>query len=458
MDDQTPSQAPTPGQVLAGGNPPPAPLNWPIGAPQQNPQTPPQPQTPPTPQQVVNARHNAIGKAASFLFGQERDPNTGQRVKQPSGQLFRSLLAGFLLGGAIGSQSQSTSPTGGFISGLARGGNAVIQQDYQRQQDALAQRQKQQSLSLEEQREADEHMQHQAAVAKIIAETSAFHHQQQQHDQDVIDKKNAAAAQYVQSLTDAGGTPAPIAINGQVPANGIYSAPDLAAAFVKDPTILSTPNGVRHFVDTHDASDLEYVDGKGWVNQSGDPVDLSKSTTVRVVDVPENLYRMRLTRTGKELNTIAGYQFVPKDKEDSTFNVPLDAVATLYGQNLKNANSAAQAKQREASAAKSNAQATKGNAPKRGTPAQFAAVEAKKAAALAKAEANYERDGDQDVLQKAKTAAQNSYEAEIKALGGTVTQPPTTLPAGPKKGDTQIHAGFIYTFDGQKWVKGQPAQ
>jgi hypothetical protein len=452
MDDQSNSQSQTVGQALAG-TPPPQPA---APTPQQQP-VPPQP----TPQMVETARHAAIGKAAAFLFGQERDPQTGAPVKQSNGSVWKSLLAGALLGGAIGSDSRSTSPTGGFISGLARGGNAVIQQDYQRQQDAIAQRQKQQAMSLEEQRAADEHVEHQAAVAKIIAETSSFHHQQQQHDQDVIDKKNAAAAQYVQTLTDAGGTPAPIAINGKVPDNGIYSAPDLAAAFVKDPSILMAPSGaVRHFVDTHNASDLQYVAGQGWVDATGDPVDLSKSTTVRAIDVPENLYRMRLQRTGKELNTIAGYQFVPKDKEDSTFNVPLDAVATLYGQNLKNANAAAQAKQRDANAAKANAQANKPNVPKRGTPVQFSAVEAKKAAALAKAEANYERNGDEDALEKAKAAAQNSYEAEIKALGGTVTQQqsPSTPPVGPKKGDTQIHSGYVYTFNGSQWIKGQRAQ
>ena len=28
----------------------------------------------------------------------------------------------------------------------------------------------------------------------------------------------------------------------------------------------------------------------------------------------------------------------------------------------------------------------------------------------------------------------------------------------PKKGETQVHAGFNYTFDGTQWVKGKPAQ
>lgn len=447
-------QPSTPGALLAG--------NVPLYArPGQPPSLPVQPPAP-TPDQVANHnRHAAIGRAAAFLFGRERDPSTGEPIQQRPGDVFRSLLAGALLGGAIGSEGHASGGSvGGFLSGFARGGNAVAQQNYQRQQDEFQRQQAQEKMSLEEQRAADEHILHQATAAQITAQTIAFHHQQQFHDQDVIDQKNAASAQYLQALTEAGGKPAPIAINGKVPTNGVYSAPELAAAFQKDKSILmAPPNTVRHFVDTHSASDLEYVEGKGWVNASGDPVDLSKSTSVRVIDVPENLYHMRLQRTGKELNEIAGYQFVPKEREDQTFNVPLDAVASLYAQNLKNANAGAQAKQREASAAKSNAQANKASTPKRGTPAQFAEVEAKKATALAKAESAYEKDGDEAKLNQAKAAAQSAYEAEVKSLGGSVTRitPPTNKsvvydPRGtPHYVDTNKLKSFLADPQYQGW-------
>lgn len=423
--DQTP-QPDTPGAVLAGNTPLYARAGDPPSLPAQPPAQPPQP----SPQQVADvARHHAIGKAASFLFGAQRDPNTGEPVRQRPGAVFRSLLAGALLGGAIASEGgESGGSVGGFLSGFSRGGNAVMQQQYQRQQDAFERQRQQQQMSIEEQRAAAEHQLHQVSVAKIVAEMTAFHHQQGFHDQDVIDQKNHASAQYLQALTDAGGKPAPIAINGMVPSNGVYDVQELANAFIKDKSILMGPSGtVRHFIDTHSASDLEYVDGKGWVNASGDPVDLSKSTTIRAIDVPESLYRMRLQRTGKELNAIAGYQFIPKEQEDQTFNVPLNAVSDLYSQNLKNLNQQAQAKQRNAAANKSNAQAGKGTT-KRGTPAQFAAVEARKAQALAKAEAAFRNNGTQAELDEAKAAAQSAYEAQIKALGGSVSSgitPPT---------------------------------
>ena len=210
------------------------------------------------------------------------------------------------------------------------------------------------------------------------------------------------------------------------------------------------PNTVRHFVDTHNASDLEYVEGKGWVNERGDPVDLSKSTTVKVIDVPENLYKTRIQHTGKELNTIAGYQLVPKEREDETFNAPLDAYAGLYASNLKNANTAAQAKQRDANAAKAASQAAKAAAAKRGTPAQFAQVEARKSTALAKAERAYENDGDQAALATAKAGAQKAYEDEVVALGGTVT------PAGQRQPGRAAPTPPTHTFSVSAWQKANP--
>ena len=78
---------------------------------------------PPTPQQVVNEKHNALGKVTSFLFGHQVDPSTGEPVKQQPGAIFRSLLAGALLGGAVGREGKATGGSaGGYLTGLARGG------------------------------------------------------------------------------------------------------------------------------------------------------------------------------------------------------------------------------------------------------------------------------------------------------------------------------------------------
>ena len=243
--------------------------------------------------------------------------------------------------------------------------------------------------------------------------------------------ENKASQAYKAVLLDAGGRNAPIAIDGKVPANGEYAAPDLAAAFVKDNSILLGPPGtVRHFVDVHNASDIEYVPGKGWVNEAGDPVDLSKRTVVRVIDVPESLYQKTIKHTGKEINTIAGYQLIPPDQEGNTFNAPLNAYASLFAQNLKNANARAEANKRDADAAKANAQANKPATAKRGTPAQFAQVEAKKAAALAKAEKAYENDGNDAALATAKAGAQK---VTTEDCGTSACEPPRRQLSQPQK-------------------------
>jgi hypothetical protein len=464
-----PNQVQTPGQLLAGAPPT---GNMPLYSRPGQPPSLPGPQAPqpaqPTPQQADTARHHAIGRAASFLFGAQRDPETGEPIKQKPGTLFRSLLAGALLGGAIGSEGNAGGGSvGGFLGGFARGGNAVNQQ-------AQEQAQKRQQLSLEEQKAQDEHTLHQATTAHITAETAAFHHNQEFQDQEAVDRKNAASRAYKQVLLDAGGRSAPIAIDGKVPSNGEYQAPDLAAAYMRDNSILMGPPGtVRHFVDEHSASDIEYVPGKGWVNEAGDPADMSKNTTVRAIDVPENLYQRTIKHTGKEINVIAGYQLIPPDQEDSTFNAPLNSFAGLYVQHLKNANAEAQAKQRDADAAKAKAQANKAATAKRGTPAQFKAVDVWHDAELKKAESDFKKDSKDllgggpkaaaAALEAAKARIEKGYQQQIKDLGGSIApvgsqsgsapaQPAVKPPSGtpPQKATVYDPQGQAHFVDGDK--------
>ena len=435
--DQNPQ---TPGQALAGqppntgdtplasrpGQPPALPAQPPA---QQQQQAPPQP----TPQQAaVSARHHALGQVTSFLFGQQRDPDTGAPVKQQPGAIFRSLLAGAMLGGALGSENSK----GGLLGGLGRGASGVEQQQYQRQQDAQKAAQQKAHLTLEQQQAQDAHTLNEANVAKVTAETASFHHLEAAQDQAAIDKKNAASKQYQQTLIEAGGRIAPIPIDGKVAANGEYSAPDIAKAIIRDPSILHGPSGtIRHFVDLHDASDLEYVDGKGWVNESGDLVDMSKKTMVKAYDVPDNSYGKPMQRTGKDINAIAGYQLIPKDQENNTYNVPLNAITGLYAQNLKNINQGAQAKQRDAAAAKAAAQAAKAAAAKRGTPAQFAQAEAKRSAAVAKALTAYQKgDLDKDGYADAVAEANDSYQKQFNLLNGQPSSAAPTKSGGATPG------------------------
>jgi hypothetical protein len=456
-DSPDPQQ--TPGQVLAGSPPPQqttppqpappppqvqdAPLNSrqgpglsPSGFPQQQ---------RPTPAQAVDLHHRTLGKVTSFLFGNEVDPATGQPVKQSPGLVLRSLLAGALLGASAGLKEGH-----GALGGLAAGGVAGMQFRDQQAQQAQAQADRRKKMSQEEQAAADEHLFHQASTAHLVAETVSFHHLQEAHDQEAIDAKNKAARIYMKTIEDAGGRPA------QIPE---YSARDISDAITKDSSVLfGSPGTVRHFVDLHDAGDIEYVRGKGWLDASGNPANLTMTTMVKVVDVPENLYKVPIHKTGKDINALVGYQLIPKDQEDHVYTMPLDAVSNLYTTNLKNLNQKAQADQREAAANKAKGAA----AGKRGTPAQFRAVEKDKATALAKAETAYQKSDkpEKDALadlNMAKGAAQKSYEDQVKALNGSITptagknaQPSTpTAGAQHKVGDSvTLRDGRTVTIKG----------
>jgi hypothetical protein len=486
MPDPDPQSQPTPGQALAGSPPqqqappPPQPqlqdvaLNArqgpgmapPSGLPQdragreQFNEGPAQP----TPQQRAQAadlaHHSALGKVASVLLGKEVqykvDPNTGAvvpvKVQRSPGEFMRSLVAGALIGAAAGFQH----PQGGFLGGAAQGGAAVLQD--QRTWDEQARAQARQSFKdaqdiqqnqRAKQAAADEHMVHQATAAHLTAETVAFHHLQDSHDQEALDAKNKAAKIYLQTFEAAGAKPASIPVNGKVPANGAYNASELSAALTKDPKILfGAPGTVRHFVDVNNASDVEYVEGKGWVNASGEPANMTKSTLVKVFDVPEDMFKKQLHHTGSEVNAIVGFPLVPEDQLDHDFSGTLDRWTNLYSTNLKNLNQKAQADQREGAAAAAKAKANNAGKPKPATPVQFKTVEKDKATALAKAQAIFDKsmgtDADVARLKNAKAAAQKAYEDQIRVLTGGAN--------GAKGGQINVTdpKGVVHTFTDQK--------
>jgi hypothetical protein len=488
MPDPDPqSQTTTPGQALAGTPPPQqapppppqvqgdmplnsrlAPGQPPSGLPQDragreqfnNQQGPPQQLTPQQKAQAAEvAHHSALGKVASVLLGKEVqyrvDPNTGAvvpvKVQRSPGSFMQSLVAGAILGAAAGFQH----PQGGFLGGAAAGGAAVIQDerawDEQARARALESFKNAQTIQQnqrEKQAAADEHMVHQATAAHLTAETVAFHHLQDSHDQEALDAKNKAAKIYLQTFEAAGAKPASIPVNGKVPANGAYNASELSAALTKDPKILfGAPGTVRHFVDVNNASDVEYVEGKGWVNASGEPANMTKNTLVKVFDVPEDMFKKQLHHTGSEVNAIVGFPLVPEDQLDHDFSGTLDRWTNLYTTNLKNLNQKAQADQREGAAAKAKAQANNAGKPKQGTPGEFDRAIVARDAAIAKATAAYNDPANlrlyrkADELARVKAEAQATYEARVKQLKGA---------KGGQGFNVTDPKGVVHTFTDQK--------
>lgn len=321
--------------------------------------------------------HSVLGRAIKSLVGAihgtetRYQPNsTGgvSEIQTPAkpGAIFRQLLAGALIGGAVGSEpvgskdDEHRRSVGGFLGGFSRGAAGVAQNAQQRDQAAFERAKQQVTMSQEAQRSSDEHTLHQATAAHLAAQTVSLSHQMHLQDAENIEKHNAAAKAYAQALTDSGAIPGKVSINGGEPTD-TAKASDLAAAFVKDPTILkaSSPDYVRHFVLTTDPSELRAVTDSsghvGWQKEDGTPANLADVGSVKILDVPTRTFRTPGMIPGSQINAARGQKIVDDDK---TYSLTPQGMSALYTLNLSDANKRSLSAQRDASAKKQTAQAS----------------------------------------------------------------------------------------------------
>jgi hypothetical protein len=337
-------QSPTPvGQALMGGQQQQAP-------PQQDPQqvgsTPlsarmaqfqgqqqqPQQQAPPqpSPQQVATAqKHQQLGKVASFLFGHQTD-EAGNAVKQPPGQLFRSLLAGALLGVAAGSSAPAGGgKLGGALSGLGHGFAGVEQQNYQRQQDAQKQQREQQAANLEQDKFKEEKTMHASALEHWNMENLAHEREADLKDREQLEKENEQELNIQKWAVENGAFIAPtVPFNGK-PNNGL----DMMRAMTKNPDAFNPPAGMgRLVVKQYNFNGLDHDAKNGWT-ENGQPVDWSKHLTWTVYYSPSSsATKTDISMSAKEWTELYGVKF-PKDTDPNrTFSIkgvaPLISVAT----------------------------------------------------------------------------------------------------------------------------------
>jgi hypothetical protein len=458
-----PTQAQTP-QALAGQPAPPTQPGQPAPAQGQPSQQPPQQQQqapqPPTPQQAVAARHHALGQVTSFLFGQERDPNTGEPVKQAPGSIFRSLLAGALLGGAMGSEGKAQGGSvGGFLSGFARGGNAVQQQEYQRQQQGQAQTEKQQAMSLEERKFDEGKTQHAATLEHWNLENLARAREADYKDRDQLEKEEAQE-ENVQRYVIANG-----ARLASIPNNGVAgNGPALMKAMVSNPRAFAAPDGYsRLLTKSIDFSGLDRDAKNGWT-EKGKPVNWADHMKWSVYYVPQNGDGKKpVSMSGADWQQFYGIKGLDPSR---TYNV--DSVQHLVGaatsqrkneredfnQSFKEKHDALNA---TISSARTNV--TQLNNEKRELIRQGFAVdddEVKELDDKIAAEEKREQDAIGDMHPRIRERVKQP--GQPQARGGTApSKAGSNATASPTKGETQTHAGFTYTFNGKQWIKGKPA-
>ena len=313
--DQT-AQPQTPGALLAGDMPlyarPGEPPSLPVAQPQ------------PTPQQIDHHRHAAIGRAASFLFGQERDPNTGERVKQAPGAVFRSLLVGALLGGAIGSEGPAVGSggAGSFLAGLSRGAAGVEQQTYQRQQDEFARQRQTQQMSLEERRFKQEQIEHQATLEHWNMENLARGREADYRDREWLQREQAQDNDVQKWAIQNSAHLASIPGNA-VPGNG----PKLMRDMVNNPQSFQAPSGhgrllIKHF----DFTGLDHDEKNGWT-ENGKPVDWSRHLQWDIYYVPLNAQsKKQVVMPGADWEKYYGVKGL-----DPNQNYSIESVSSLVG-------------------------------------------------------------------------------------------------------------------------------
>jgi hypothetical protein len=242
----------------------------------------PQPVQQPTPQQVQMAQQaqlqtartshlSQIGQMVLGAMGKDVnysiDPQTGQTVTsvtpQKPGELFRRILAGALVGGAVGGQDARAaggSPLAGAVGGAGAAQAQMQQQDQQKQANAQQQFKNQQAAAKdqEDQTEGDLNQQLQKAqIAHANLGTLQLNQLTQGKDYDVHVQHADAGKANVAPYIDAGLKPVFDSIPEADMQKTIQSNPG-ASALDWEPTGTHEtvdPDGTHHYQYTYSAFD-----------------------------------------------------------------------------------------------------------------------------------------------------------------------------------------------------------
>jgi hypothetical protein len=409
-----------------------------------------------------DAHHSLLGRAVKAMthaiegndVSYQPDPESGQvkEVVTPSrpGTFFRRLLAGALIGGAASGAQRS----GNFTQGFGSGAEAAASQQQNTDQQRYARAQQQVKDQQEQTRVNDEHTLHQAMVAHTNVEMSSVLHDMWAADEDRVAKLNQANRVYRQALLDEGGVQAKFRVNGQM-VNQL-PADQFAKLYTSDPTIAHSPdpNQERHFISNTDLSDVHF-DGQSWRDDSGNDVSMGPRTTISAIDMPTNSMNSYEPVDGTVLDQLAHGQVVPDPNKKYSING--SGLMAIRNLGLKTAAEETRAAAQRARANRTD-QANK----------QSTQIESKKAAALAKAEHDYwqninsgkDESNALSQLNAAKQDAQDAYENEIRAAGGSPQHfdysngaAPQARPASQPRNNQR---NIPRTFSPTKWRAANP--
>lgn len=377
--------------------------------------------------QAQGAKHAALGKLASFLLGNENqyvaNPQTGQvdtvPVQRKPGDLFRSIVAGALLGAAAGSRTHD------FAGGAGMGASAAFQQTQQRDAQRFARAQSSLETSQRQQELSETQKFHQAQIANWNAQSLAAEHTIAHEDRETTARVAQIQNETAQWIEQAGGRPWEQYADNATPGNGASMMRQATA----NPKLRQPPAGF-HLLYTYKV----------------DPDDPTKTTHTAWI-VPDRADNETDLVSGDVLNRIFGQSnlFTPDKKYPLTLQQKIAISSNAIGNALKQSEISKNDAQRDAAEQLAKFRSSlDGKAPKQ----QISAINAQ-IRILNNQLNTASRDGDFQTVQSV-TAQLDGLTGQLQALsGGTAATPQAPKTATP----TMPQVGQVVTLKNGSRVK-----
>jgi hypothetical protein len=403
------------------------------------------------------AHHANLGKLAESIFSGSTinyvpDPQTGQIVpvqqKQAPGQLFRSILGGAMLGMAAGSKAHD------FAGGFGAGGEAVIQQRQQQDQQRYARAQNQLE-NTNRVREIDQRQQQiEIETANSHVQAEKFARELDTHSPEAINTANDNYSKKQDFLIEHKAKPAQIVIGGKDWNGTPGNAEKFYQTFNANPDKFAAPTGYQRVESLHiDTNGLTYKPdehGMGhWVDKDGNPVDMDNRTTITFYDTPNQDYDTPVRYSAADLQKMNPDLKLPEGS-DYLMLSPRQMNAVVAS-NISDLNKTADTKLKNARASKLAGGAPGTSAELKSVNQQIAAVKGKIGLAL--------QGNDLDAVDTLRTQLGNLYDQKDKLATGTSGTKKTLTPqlaqqyltkaGGDKAKARQLAAGDGYTIPQQ---------
>jgi hypothetical protein len=253
--------------------------------------------------------------------------------------MFRSLLAGALIGGAQGAAGGGGGGQGGtgggfwgaFGRGMASGGQNAKQgqqQQYERarqqNQDQRQASEAQQKMTLEQQHMSQEAIQNAAIREHYNMESMNAGREANLRDREQLLLEDNRVNLLEQKYLENGATLA------NVPGNGTPGNADaMKKLFTAHPERFTPPQGMgRVLIKSYNLDDLNFSQKDGWTDSNGKPADPRTNSEWKLYFVPSQAENEKVSLSGKDLTKFYGLRGIDQDRNYQMTVGQLTSLAT----------------------------------------------------------------------------------------------------------------------------------